>query len=63
MKFCPDAEDTCRKETKLENLKACAGACCKTDNCNNFTPSGSSATGIIVSKFTLILLVIVGLVA
>ena len=61
--FCPDAEKTCSVFTKSSNLKACAGACCRTDKCNEFTPSGSSATGIIVSKFTLILMVIAGLVA
>ena len=58
-KFCPDADATCAKKTKADNLKACAGACCKKDKCNNYTPS-SSATGIVVAKITLILMVIAG---
>ena len=38
-KFCPDAVKSCSHETKVEHLKSCAGACCETDNCNNFTPT------------------------
>ena len=63
LKFCPNAEKTCKEESKLEDLKACAGACCKTDNCNDFTPSTSSASGIMVAKLALILMVIAGFVA
>ena len=59
---CPDAEKTCSEATKKENLKACAGACCMTDGCNNFTP-GSSATGIGLSKITSVLMVVAGLLA
>ena len=60
-KFCPDVEKQCDERSKSLKLKACAGACCKTDNCNNFTPS--SAAGIMVTKFTLVLMVIAGLAA
>ncbi|CAB3994577.1 Hypothetical predicted protein [Paramuricea clavata] len=55
---CPDADDTCEKRTSKFNLKSCAGMCCTTDNCNNYTPS--SATGIMVAKFSLCVMVIVG---
>ena len=59
--FCLDAEKTCSAMTKSHNLKTCAAACCKTDNCNNYYPT-STATGM-VAKFTLIMMVIAGLVA
>jgi hypothetical protein len=55
---CPDADETCEKRTSKFNLKSCAGMCCTTDNCNNYTPS--SATGIMVAKFSLCVMVIVG---
>ena len=59
---CPDPEKGCSEAKKQnKNIKACAGACCKTDKCNNFTPS--SATGIVVAKITLILMVIAGVFA
>ena len=61
VKVCSNSEQACSTATKIEGLKACVGACCETDNCNNFTPS--SAAGIMVTKFTLVLMVIVGLVA
>ena len=38
-KFCPNADKTCRSMIGKNNMKSCAGACCKTDNCNNYTPS------------------------
>ena len=60
--ICPVTEKFCIELSKKEGLQACAVACCQTDNCNNFDPS-SSATGIMVTKFTLILMVIAGLVA
>ena len=56
---CPDSEKTCETRTSRENLKSCAAACCTTDNCNNYTPSG--ATGVVLAKFTLCLMAIVGL--
>ena len=56
---CPDADDTCEKRTRLYSLKSCAAMCCKTDNCNNYTPS--SASGFMVGKFTLCIMIIVGL--
>ena len=60
---CPDPEKVCSELNKLNknSVKACAAACCKTDKCNNFTPS--SATGIVVAKITLILMVIAGVFA
>ena len=59
---CLNPEKHCIEGINNEEVQACAAACCQTDNCNNFDPS-SSATGIMVTKFTLILMVIVGLVA
>ena len=59
--WCPDVEKTCNDKTKSDNLKSCAAACCKTDNCNNYYPT-STATAM-VAKFTLILMLIAGLVA
>ena len=63
--FCPNAEKSCHDDLKKSNWTApsCVGFCCKTDNCNNFTPSTSIATGIMVTKFTLIPMVMAGLVA
>ena len=58
---CPDTEKACSEAFKQSHLKTCAMACCKTDKCNNFTPS--SATGIVVAKITLILMVIAGVFA
>ncbi|CAB4013473.1 Hypothetical predicted protein [Paramuricea clavata] len=57
---CPDAEGWCNRVTTKLNLKSCAIACCNTDNCNNYTPS--SATDVMVTKFTLSLMVIVGFI-
>ena len=58
-RFCPDADGTCEKRTKLFSLKSCAAMCCKNDNCNNYTPS--SASGFVVGKFALCITIIVGL--
>ncbi|CAB4026048.1 Hypothetical predicted protein [Paramuricea clavata] len=58
--LCPHTEEWCKILTPLWNLKSCAFACCTTDNCNNYTPS--SATGVMVTKFTLSLMVIVGFI-
>jgi hypothetical protein len=58
--FCLNVENACNHLTKQRDLKSCAAACCTTDNCNNYTPS--SATGVMVTKFTLSLMVIVGLI-
>ena len=52
-KYCPDAADTCRKETKLYNLKSCSGMCCNTDDCN-------SGRGIVASTFSICFMLIVG---
>ena len=60
-RICPNTEQACSKAIKMAGYKACVAACCRTDNCNNFT--AGSATGIIVTKFTFILMVIAGLVA
>ena len=57
-KFCPNADETCRSKTGKNNLKSCAGACCTTDNCNNYTPS--SAYGVMATKSILCLMAIVG---
>ncbi|CAB4041019.1 Hypothetical predicted protein [Paramuricea clavata] len=57
---CPNVEIACNFLTILLDLKSCAAACCTTDNCNNYTPS--SATGVMVTKFTLSLMVIVGFI-
>ena len=58
-RVCPDAEDTCEKRSKLHDFKSCAVMCCKSDNCNNYTPS--SASGFTVEKFALCITIIVGL--
>ena len=76
--FCPDADKTCRSLTKKNNLTSCAGVCCTTDNCNNYTPSSadytttpssandtttpSSADGVIVTKSILCLMAIAGFI-
>jgi hypothetical protein len=54
---CPDADDTCDKRTTKFSLKSCAAVCCKTDNCNNYTPS--SASGIMV-HYVLCFMLIIG---
>ena len=59
--FCPKNEKFCETSNRLQDNIACTSYCCNTDNCNNFTPG--SASGIMVTKFTFILMVIVGLVA
>ncbi len=61
---CPDADNTCEKRITLFKLKSCAAVCCKTDNCNNYTPTPTpgSATGIMVAKFTLCVMVILGFI-
>jgi hypothetical protein len=58
--LCKDPEKGCNLVTKKFKLKSCAFDCCNTDNCNNYTPS--SATGVMVTKFTLSLMVIVGFI-
>jgi hypothetical protein len=58
-KFCPDPDDICQKEISKNNSKSCFGVCCSTDNCNNYTPT--SATGIMVAKFSMCVMVILGL--
>ena len=55
---CPG--NACTNLTKVHDLKWCATECCNTDNCNNYTLS--SATAVMVTKFTLSLMVIVGLI-
>ncbi|CAB4002008.1 Hypothetical predicted protein [Paramuricea clavata] len=57
--LCLDTEKACNLTTTKLNLASCAFECCNTDNCNNYTPG--SATGVMVTKFTLSLMVIVGL--
>jgi hypothetical protein len=52
---CPDIEETCNILTTRLGLTSCAFECCNTDNCN-------SATGVMVTKFTLSLMVIVGFI-
>ena len=52
-KYCPDAADTCRKETLVYKLKSCSGTCCNTDDCN-------SGRGILASTFSICFMVIVG---
>ena len=59
---CLNPEKYCIEASKKLAFQACAVACCQTDNCNNYDPT-SSATGIMVTKFTLIVMVIAGLVA
>ena len=55
---CPDnTAKVCDDWLKRPNGKSCAAECCDTDNCNNYTPS--SAPGVMVTKFTLSLMVIV----
>ncbi|CAB4036529.1 Hypothetical predicted protein [Paramuricea clavata] len=58
-KFCPDPDVFCEKEISKNNSKSCFGVCCSTDNCNNYTPT--SATGIMVAKFSMCVMVILGL--
>jgi hypothetical protein len=55
---CPNAEKTCERRIIIYSLKSCVGVCCRTDNCNNYTPS--SASGILATKFILCLMVIAG---
>ena len=58
---CRDTEKACNLvRTYLDDVISCAFECCATDNCNNYTPS--SATGVMVTKFTLSLMVIVGFI-
>ncbi|CAB3994797.1 Hypothetical predicted protein [Paramuricea clavata] len=60
---CLDTEKACNLATTKWNLKSCAGACCNTDNCNNYTPSSAtrvnytpnSATGVMVKFITKLL--------
>ncbi|CAB3994798.1 Hypothetical predicted protein, partial [Paramuricea clavata] len=61
--LCQDPEKGCNRAT----TKSCAFDCCNTYNCNNYTPSSasgapSSTTGVMVTKFTLSLMVIVGFI-
>jgi hypothetical protein len=68
---CPNVEKACNYLTVKHDLKSCVGACCTTDNCNNYTPNSvtvmvtnytpNSAT-VMVTKFSLSLMVIVGLI-
>jgi hypothetical protein len=58
--ICPNAKPLCDFLTLISKHKLCAAACCTTDNCNNYTPS--SATGVMVTEFTLSLMVIVGFI-
>ena len=60
-KYCPDAEKSCRDKTKTGVVKSCAGFCCKTDQCNNYTPTGGS-TGLLSAKLTLSVMIIAGLI-
>jgi hypothetical protein len=57
---CTNPEKWCKLVAVLWPVKSCALECCNTDNCNNYTPS--SATGVMVTKFTLSLMVIVGFI-
>ena len=62
--LCPDSKKSCNVLMDIINLTSCVASCCQTDKCNNFYPRPtSSATGIIVSKFALILMAIAGLLA
>ncbi len=61
-KFCPNADETCRSSIGKNNIKSCAGACCKTDNCNNYTVTPSSADGVMATKFILCLIVFAGFI-
>ncbi|XP_028395950.1 uncharacterized protein LOC114519958 isoform X1 [Dendronephthya gigantea] len=49
-KTCPYAQALCDAEIENGDVKSCRAECCKTDNCNNYTPS--SATGIMATKIT-----------
>ena len=53
--FCPDTKKACNLATTKLKLKLCTAECCKTDYCN-------SATGVMVTKFTLSMMVIVGFI-
>ncbi len=57
-KDCPNFDETCTLKSEQEKLKSCAGACCTTDYCNNYTPS--SADGVMATKSILSLMAIVG---
>jgi hypothetical protein len=76
--FCPDARKTCKDKTQKEDLKSCAAFCCTTELCNNYTsnpfnfniPKTSSnptilpgtATCVLVVKFNLLVMIILGLI-
>ena len=57
IKDCPNPDETCELGIKKHKLKSCHAACCKTDNCNNYTPS--SASGVMATKFVLSSMVLV----
>ncbi|CAB4025678.1 Hypothetical predicted protein, partial [Paramuricea clavata] len=57
--YCPNAAKTCDAKTQAKGLKSCRGACCTTDNCNDYT-LGNSASGVMVTKFILCFMVIAG---
>ena len=65
---CGNIDALCQAALQLQaHAKSCVAECCDTDNCNNnydfMTTTAmppTSATGVIVSKFTLSLMVLAG---
>ncbi len=55
--ICPNNAGKICDVIRALGAKSCAVDCCDTDNCNNYTPS--SAPGVMITKFTLSLMVIV----
>jgi hypothetical protein len=53
--LCSNTENTCNLITTRLGLKSCAFECCNTNYCN-------SATGVMVTKFTVSLMAIVGFI-
>ena len=54
--YCPNEDETCEEQMKVNHLQACSGSCCTTDNCNN----PNSGTGVMAAKFSICLMVILG---
>ncbi len=54
---CPNNAGKICDVLRALGAKSCVADCCDTDNCNNYTPS--SAPGVMITKFTLSLMVIV----
>lgn len=53
--ICPDARAKEKCDVlKKDGYKSCRIECCKTDNCNNYTPGG--AIGIMATKFATFLM-------